>query len=118
MTDEPKIIVYRYHGRNDMNRQHKRALDKELSKIGTLKKIDLAFEKAVQEVDFDYGFLLGFFRGEFEKECIRLENMYKFQYFTLNLDFIEQKYGMPKDSYKNEGISIINKIRKFVNRFK
>ena len=118
MTDQkPRIIKYQAHQRSEMNRANRRALDKDLKRLDKLKDIDLAFESAILEVDFDYGFLIGFFRGEFQKECERLEYLYDFRFFSLNPDFIDEKYGMPTEEYKGGGISIINKIRDFVNRF-
>ena len=122
--EEVFIINYTAGDPNTYNRQNRKALKKDLEKITSLAKIDKAAEAAFKFVEKDkipYSTAFGFFKAEFEKECIRLNKWNRFRYFELNINFIEQKYGEAKAQsvgYKKSSVGLLDRIRNFANRFK
>ena len=122
--EEVFIINYTAGDPNTYNRQNRKALKKDLEKITSLAKIDKAAEAAFKFVEKDkipYSTAFGFFKAEFEKECIRLNKWNRFRYFELNLNFMNEKYGKDGDqarSYEENSIGVVGRIRNFANRFK
>jgi hypothetical protein len=105
---------------SEPNRETRRKLEKEISKLKPLLNIDSAFQKAALETDVDYDLILGFYKGEYKKTAELLLSQNRFECFDIIENFIELKYGYDKEKVKkyDNKVQILEPIRNFVNRFK
>lgn len=100
------------------NREIRRKLEKEISKLQPLLKIDSAFSQAASDGNVDYDLMLGFFGDEYQKTADILLNRNRFECFDIIDNFIQLKYGYDKDKVKkyDNKVQLLEPIRKFINK--
>lgn len=105
---------------SEPNRETRRKIEKEITKLMPLLNIDRAFVKAASETDVDYELILGFYKGEYKKSAEIILSRNRFECFDVVENFIELKYGYDKEKVKkyDNQVNILEPIRNFVNRFK
>lgn len=74
---------------SEPNREIRRKLEKEISKLKPLLKIDSAFAEAASGTDVDYDYMLRFFKGEYKRTVEKLLYNNRFECFDIIEDFIE-----------------------------
>jgi hypothetical protein len=102
------------------NRETRRKLEKEISKLKPLLRIDSAFASAMSETNVDYDLILGFYKAAYKRTAELLFLRNRFECFDIIENFIELKYGYDKVNVKKyeNGVSILKPIQKFINRHK
>ncbi len=113
------ILIPKY-SQYPKNRMARKAFEKEQKICNKLLAIDYAMTKAINDDVSDFEEAYNYYNSEYKKECHRINASYNFRFFKINENHIEQAYGKKEEIVKpyKKGVSIIQRIINFVNRFK